>query len=75
MRKVHSVTSGQVTATIYKDTDWGEYVVKYRIGNSKAYTPESTWFHTGDYEDALATAKFEVEFMDKREAEQLAESA
>lgn len=44
-----------VSAYIYRDADWQEFIVKPRR-NSRAL-PAATWYHTDDLPDANATAK------------------
>ena len=49
-RKVQSVSHEGKTATVYKDPEWGEYVVKLQG------RPQADYF-TSDRSDAIATAR------------------
>jgi hypothetical protein len=57
------MTQGHLTAKVYKDVEWGEFVVKY-FENGQVL-PDSTWTHTDDYEDAVGTAQAELNHMSK----------
>jgi hypothetical protein len=54
MRLIAKVEGSEVR--IYRNTDWGEYVVK-----PSAKSRESSWYHTDDKADAVATAKLIAE--------------
>lgn len=57
-RLVQTVGDASAGAKIYKDTEWGEYVVKF-VRDGKVM-PEETWHHTDDIGDAISTAEMEV---------------
>jgi hypothetical protein len=58
---IHS-DCGKHSAKIYKDSEWGEHVVKFHI-NGKHHEPAD--YHTNDYHDAHGTAKLELSRMTK----------
>lgn len=72
MRKVHSVTSGNAVATIYRDPDWEEYCVKLKVAGVHLSAAD---YHTGDYEDAQATATTMAQNAGSREALDAAQQA
>lgn len=49
-RKIQAFTNGDRSATVYKDTEWGEYVVKLKGAPNADY-------HTDDKTDAVGSAK------------------
>jgi len=57
MRLVHTHVNGPHSAKVYKDTDWGEYRVKY-FKNGK-HLPSSDSHHD-DSDDAHETAKYQI---------------
>lgn len=64
LRKIatHHSECGKHTATVHKDTEWGEYRVKFHI-NGKHHEPAD--YHTNDVEDAHDTARSELKRMTK----------
>lgn len=55
MRIVAKHGDGRHTAKVYKDSDWGEYRVKFYTDNK--HVGEDADYHTDDMEDANDTAK------------------
>ena len=53
-RKIDAVSQGRFTATVYRDSDWNEYVVRFGWLTSNAD------YFTTDRQDAFSTAAAEV---------------
>ena len=60
-RLIDKLGDSALGAKIYKDLEWGEYVVKF-VKDGKLTSDES-WYHTDDLDDAMSTAQKEMEFM------------
>ena len=65
-KKIKSITAGRCVATVYRDSEWDEYVVKFSPGPKKLAKDSDGLYHTNAKDDAIATAEFELRRMQAR---------
>ena len=53
-RKIHQVSDGKLTITVYRDPEWMEYICKPSFQGKALH--EAFHYHTDDRQDAIDTA-------------------
>ncbi len=67
-RAIHQTKFGACAVTIYRDTEWGEYIVKAKVAGKVEGGNRLGGYHTDHKGDARSTAAHMVRELKKRPA-------
>jgi hypothetical protein len=70
LRKIDSYENGRHKATVYKDSEWGEYRVKFHTDGKHLVDADH---HDSDKEGAVDTAKAQVDWLHAKDTKKDAE--